>query len=81
MHLSLTQAHAALAAYHKIPVRLVNVNLNEVVDIAHELSIYAYDAYGLLRAQSMRAPLLSLDRQQVAHARQLGLDVIEIGEP
>jgi predicted nucleic acid-binding protein len=78
--LTLAQAQAALAAYRKIPVRFVDVALDDSVAIAHRLSIYAYDAYVLRCAQFARAPLLSLDRQQIAYAQQLGLDVIEIGE-
>jgi predicted nucleic acid-binding protein len=78
--LTLAQAQVALAAYRKIPVRLVDVGLDDAIEIAHTLHIYAYDAYVLYCAQSMRAPLLSLDRRQVGYARQLGLDVLEIGE-
>lgn len=67
-------------AYRQIPLRLVDVALADAVEIAHRQGIYAYGAYVLHCAQSMRAPLLSLDRQQVAYARQLGLDVVEIEE-
>ncbi|MDZ7780397.1 MAG: type II toxin-antitoxin system VapC family toxin [Gemmatimonadota bacterium] len=73
-----TDAHDALAALERIPLRLVEIDLTRAVMLAHEHGIYAYDAYVLECARRHRTPLLSLDAAQQDVARALGIDVIEV---
>ena len=55
------QALKAIKAYRKIPIRYVDVELEQALEIANALGIYAYDAYLIRCAQKYRSPLLSLD--------------------
>jgi len=48
------------------------------IQIAAELSIYAYDAYLIVCAQQVRAPLLTLDRGLARSARRVGVTVLEV---
>jgi predicted nucleic acid-binding protein len=76
--ISLTQAINFLSAYDQIPIRLVEVELDESVKIAHNLGIYAYDAYLIRAAIKYRAPLLTLDRALINHAKEAEVKVIEV---
>jgi predicted nucleic acid-binding protein len=68
----------ALKAYEDIPIRFVEVDLGAALQIASELSIYAYDAYLIACARESGAPLLSLDRGLIKAARHLGVQVLEV---
>lgn len=76
--LTVEQAVDALAIYKQIPVRFVEVELEEALQIANQLNIYAYDAYLLRCAQKQKAPLLSLDKTLLRLAKQLNLQVAEV---
>jgi predicted nucleic acid-binding protein len=56
-------AQQAWQHFQQIPVRLVDVDVGEAVEVAEALGLYAYDAYVLEAARTQRVPLLSLDRQ------------------
>ena len=75
---SLDEALDAIDIYKQIPIRFIEVELEESLRIAHELNIYAYDAYLLRCAQKQRSPLLSLDKALITLAKQLKLQVIEV---
>lgn len=74
----LTQAEAALAAYRKIPIRFVDVDLVDALRISDERDVYAYDAYVLACAEALGTPLLSLDADMTAIAKEMDLEVVEI---
>jgi predicted nucleic acid-binding protein len=76
--ITLKQAHSALAAYEKIPLRHVDVSIVNSIRIAAELSIYAYDAYLIECAHSRRIPLLSLDKGLLEAAKQWGVSIEEV---
>ncbi len=76
--ITMVEAVRAMEAYAKIPLRLVDVELTEAVQLAGQLNLYAYDAYLLRCAARYKAPLLSLDRDLVVAATALGLDVLEV---
>ncbi len=76
--ITIDQAIQAIEAYVAIPIRLMDVELVEAMRLADQLNLYAYDAYLLLCAARYHAPLLSLDRNLIVAAIQLGLDVIEV---
>jgi predicted nucleic acid-binding protein len=56
-------AQQAWQSFQQIPVRLVDVDVGEALEMAEALGLYAYDAYVLEAARTQRVPLLSLDRQ------------------
>jgi predicted nucleic acid-binding protein len=70
-------AHA-LEAYEDIPIRFVDVDLGASLQIAAELSIYAYDAYLIACARQYSAPLLTLDRGLARAARRMDVRILEV---
>ena len=60
--IDIDQALTAIGVYKRLPIRLVEVELEEAIKIADELNIYAYDAYLIRCAQKYKCPLLTLDR-------------------
>ena len=75
---NLDEALAAIEIYKQIPIRFIEVELEESLRIAHQLNIYAYDAYLLRCAQKQKAPLISLDETLLKLAKELKLHVIEV---
>ena len=76
--ISLEQAQKALAVYQKIPIRFLDVDLEQALSLSSEHGIYAYDAYLIACAQAQRAPLLALDRGLIHAAKQAGVSVVEV---
>jgi predicted nucleic acid-binding protein len=72
------QIRRILAAYARIPIRFVEVELEPALALAAEHGLYAYDAYLLACAQNQRAPLLTLDRGLARVAAATGIAVEEI---
>ena len=72
------QALQALRTYRQIPIRFVDVELDDTLRIAHAQRLYAYDAYLIRCAEKYGAPLLTLDRGLVAAARAQGVQVWEV---
>ena len=68
---------AAWEAVKKIPVMLQDIEIASALTIVRQFNLYAYDAYFLECALSLRAPLLTLDRPLKKVARQLGICVLE----
>src|SRR5690606_22056396 len=60
-----------------IPVRLVDVDIQESLQLAVKNNLYAYDAYFLQCARMYSHPLLTLDRRMRQVAIQLGIRVLE----
>ena len=54
--LSLEEATNALVIYKQIPIRFVEVELEESLRVAEQLNIYAYDAYLLRCARNKKRP-------------------------
>jgi len=72
------QAIQAIKLYQQIPLRFVDVELEEALKIAATLGIYAYDAYLIRCALKYKSPLISLDRNLVKAAREMKAKVIEV---
>ena len=64
-------------AVQQIPVGLKYVDIESALKIAAEFDIYAYDAYFLECASSLRSPLLTLDRGMKRVAMDMGLTILE----
>jgi predicted nucleic acid-binding protein len=67
----------AYNVYKHIPLRLVDVNIENALKIACQYNIYAYDAYYLEAACRLRLPLLTLDKPMKDIARKMKLDIPE----
>lgn len=77
--IELDQALQAIAAYRQIPIRYVDVELEDTLAIAERYAIYAYDAYLIRCGLKFSAPLLSLDKGLQQVAKQAGVHTIEVG--
>jgi predicted nucleic acid-binding protein len=67
-----------LAVYAAIPIRLMDVQLGQAVELAARLNIYAYDAYVIACALNQRIPVLTLDRTLALRARELNVAILEV---
>jgi len=76
--LSLEDALNGIAAYRRVPVRLVDVDLGAALGIAADHGLYAYDAYYIVRALTLSAPLMSLDRRLIEAAIRAGAQTMEV---
>jgi predicted nucleic acid-binding protein len=76
--IDLAMVHKALEAYRKIPIRFTNVDIEQSLELAAKLGIYAYDAYVILAALDQKCDLLALDRGLIHAAKVAGVKVLEI---
>jgi len=77
---TLKEALQAIDVYLKIPVRFVEVELKESLELADEAGLYAYDAYILRCAAKYRLPLLTLDAGLIRAAKDRKIKVLEVSE-
>ena len=63
--------------FKKIPLRLLDVNIENALIIACKYVIYAYDAYYLEIAGRLNLPLLTLDEAMKKIALDLKLRILE----
>ena len=75
---TMDQVIQAILIYQHIPVRFVEIELVDALELAAELNIYAYDAYLLRCAAKYHAPLLTLDDKLMKLAQQKGFSVLEV---
>lgn len=78
--LTIKEVLAAVDIYLQIPVRFVEVELTESLELANEMSLYAYDAYLLRCAAKYRLPLITLDERLAEAARKKKIQVLEVEE-
>ncbi|MCK5356416.1 MAG: type II toxin-antitoxin system VapC family toxin [Methyloprofundus sp.] len=71
-------AKLALEAYQKIPIKFIEVPLEQALELSHSQKIYAYDAYLIQCAQQTSTSLLTLDRGLKVEAKNLGIHVLEV---
>jgi predicted nucleic acid-binding protein len=76
--IKIEQAIQAVQIYQQIPIRFVDVELEETLKIAAALGIYAYDAYLIRCAVKYKSPLISLDRGLIGAAKEMQARVIEV---
>ena len=75
--LTVLEARKAIKSYEKIPIRFMEVGLEESVAIASKYNLYAYDAYVIACAQSERCKLISLDSTLLHAAIAAGVGIKE----
>ena len=78
--IKIEQAIQAVRLYQQIPIRFVDVELEESLRIADTLGIYAYDAYLIRCALKYKSSLISLDRKLVNAAKEMKARVIEVAK-
>ncbi len=71
-------AKRALKAYHEIPVKFIEVPLEQALELSYSQKIYAYDAYLIQCAQQTSTPLLTLDRSLKVVAKNIGIHILEV---
>ena len=76
--ISLKMALLAVAAYKKIPIQFVDVEIEQSLKLASALSIYAYDAYLIRCAIKYKIPLISLDKRLINSAKKMNVKIIEV---
>ena len=59
-----------------IPVELRQNDIRSALEIASRFNIYAYDAYFIECAVSLRCPLLTLDRQMKIVGQNAGIHIL-----
>ncbi len=72
---TLDKALALLAQYRQIPIQLLDVRLEEAVQLAATLNVYAYV---IQCARQTGAAVLSLDGGLREAARRAGVPVLEV---
>ena len=63
--------------FKKIPLRLLDVEIEKALLIACKHTIYAYDAYYLEVAKRLNLPVLTLDQSMKEIAKTLKLKILE----
>ena len=68
---------SAWDAVQTIPVELCRTDIQVALGIAVRFNIYAYDAYFIECAVSLRCPILTLDHRMERVARDIGIRILE----
>jgi predicted nucleic acid-binding protein len=76
--ITLEQADHAVQIYSQIPIRLVDVDLRQAMEIVDRHKIYAYDAYMIACSLVRKCPLITLDTRLARIAKVAGVEVVEI---
>lgn len=76
--LALEEAKKGLAVFYSIPLRYIDPDFVNALELSKQAKIYAYDAYFLDCAIRRRAPLLTLDRKLKAWAQSLNVETVEV---
>ncbi len=76
--ITLDQALQAIKSYEQMQFRFIDVDIGQSVNLSDQLGIYAYDAYVLACAVTLRSPLLTLDKGLAGNAPLAGVRVLEV---
>jgi predicted nucleic acid-binding protein len=76
--IDLAEAEIALKIYKSIPIQFIDVPLERTLHITKNFNIYAYDAYLIQCAELTSSPLLTLDKNLINIAKQMGITVLEV---
>ena len=78
--ITLEKARQAIRSYERIVFRFMDVDLGQSLELSERLELYAYDAYVLSCALTLRSPLITLDTKLAAAAPLVGVRVLEIDQ-
>lgn len=76
--LSLHAAKQSLKIYSEIPIRLMQADYVNVLQISKKTNMYAYDAYMMDIALRFHSPLLTLDQKLKRAATKIDIKTIEV---
>ena len=76
--ISLKDANRAVKIYKKIPLQIVDIDLEKALEISFKSKIYAYDAYTIVCAITHKSPLLTLDEILKKEARKYNIKIMEV---
>jgi predicted nucleic acid-binding protein len=72
------EGQQALVEYQKIPIRFLDVLLDEALHVAAQQRIYAYDAYFIVCARNQSSALITLDGGLQTAARAAQISLVEV---
>ena len=72
------EAKQAIQLYKQIPIKFIDIDLIESLEMAKIEGMYAYDAYLLLSSKNCNAPLLTLDKKLIEVAQENKIKLIEV---
>jgi predicted nucleic acid-binding protein len=75
--IQLGEAIKAIHQYRRIPLRLVDIDIEEALKLSYNQNIHAYDAYFIICARIQRAPLLTIDIPLRQKALSIGAQIME----
>jgi len=75
---TIEQAQKAVGAYREIPIKFMDVPLEQSLEISYAQGMYAYDAYLIQCAQLTSTPLLTLDHGLKKAAKKIGIQLLEV---
>jgi predicted nucleic acid-binding protein len=76
--LTLDEAQKGLVIFGNIPLRYVEPDYANALQLSKKLNVYAYDAYLLDCAVRRKAPLLTLDRKLILAAQRIHVEALEV---
>jgi predicted nucleic acid-binding protein len=62
--------------FKRIPVKIVEANVEKALEIAWTYKIYAYDAFYLETAKRLRLPLLTFDGEMRKIGKEIGIEIL-----
>lgn len=77
-HITAAEARQALVEYHKIPIRFLDISLDEALQVVAQHLIYAYDAYFIVCARKQSSALITLDSGLQTVARAAHISLVEV---
>jgi predicted nucleic acid-binding protein len=66
----------AFQYFKRIPIRMIEIDIENALKIAWDYKIYAYDACYLEVAVRLNLPLLTFDNSMARVGRELGISII-----
>lgn len=75
--ITIAESVAAYHAFARIPVRLIEPDMQAALLVSGEENIYAYDAYFIACAERLGLPLLTLDKRLADTALKRGVRLME----
>lgn len=75
---TLKQAKDAINIFKKIPIRFLDVDLADTLELSNKYNIYAYDAYVISCALKHKCSLISLDLRLLEVSRQAEVKIVEV---
>jgi predicted nucleic acid-binding protein len=76
--LTLSEAQKGLSIFQSIPLRYVEPDFSNALQLSKSTHLYAYDAYILDCAIRYKSPLLTLDRRLKTAAQTINIETLEV---